>query len=322
MEQKMKMTVRIVIIPEAAFLADKMKIKKERIPEMRMTKPSLVGLLSVAAFILPWLSSVAAQANSETRQIPSLAEKSPANGSSINKVRWSFILSGISAVYGPQRENVFYLGEPLVAVVSLGNRGKEAVKLPDSFEASVIKSHWKLDRMLKGKTEIVPISPKEIPGKAKYVLQGKEGIEQRIQLGEAKMPGKYRLGFTPPWGDVLEKEIYFEIVIPQAKAENMQMHLRRALRMRWAGKQKESEQELQKLLELNPNSASAYVELATLREQQRRFPEAIACLDKAISLAETGADKFNNTPRYWLDEWAGELKGYLKRLKQKAGAAK
>ena len=180
-------------------------------------------------------------------------------------------------VDGKHRSDLLYVGEPLMVDVSLANITKAKIDLPRAFDAAVAESAWGLEKIAKGKA----------------------------------MAAQVRVAGMRSGGCLMEKWKEFEIVAPRTQGEIMGRHLHMALWLRWAGKPKESERELRTLLKMNPNSAAAYAELATLREQQQRFAEAAMYMEKAITLAESRAENRN--------EWAHEMRYVLKMLKQKAG---
>jgi len=196
----------------------------------------------------------------------------------LGQLRWSITVRTIAGtVDGKHRSDLLYVGEPLMVDVSLANITKAKIDLPRAFDAAVAESAWGLEKIAKGKA----------------------------------MAAQVRVAGMRSGGCLMEKWKEFEIVAPRTQGEIMGRHLHMALWLRWAGKPKESERELRTLLKMNPNSAAAYAELATLREQQQRFAEAAMYMEKAITLAESRAENRN--------EWAHEMRYVLKMLKQKAG---
>ena len=259
----------------------------------------LLLLLPVAlcAVVLIGLRAAAAAPDNEPAQAP----RAPAevDRALLDQLRWSFNVQTIGTVYGKRRSDLLYTGEPLMVDVWLSNRTKAEVKLLRTFDAVVAASGWRLDRIIDGKA-VAAQARVEGMRSDKLVkiatLPPEKGAQLWVRLTDIKEPGKYRLRFAPPWGRVMEQWEEFELAVPTTKQETMEMHRHKALRLRWAGKPDEAERELRALLKMNPNSADAYVEIATLREQQQRFAEAAKYMEKAISLIETGADEFDNTP--------------------------
>jgi len=279
-----------------------------------------LAAICAAALVAPTPATWAATGDRPRAEVS--REANPEGASGLSQMRWSISVRTIATSYGKRRSDLLYVGEPLVVDVSLGNRARSQANLPHTLGAVVAGGSWHLDKIVNGKataaqTRVADAAPESKQART-TVVPPRTGVALPIRLSDIREPGKYRLAFKPPWGRVQKGTWDFEVARPTTPEETMDMHLHMALRQSWAGKQDAAERELRALLSMNPDSAVAYSELANIRALQQRFREAVDYMQKAVTLTETGADRFSNVTPYFRPEVAGIRRMELERLKRKA----
>jgi hypothetical protein len=218
-------------------------------------------------------------------------------------VRLVAVPEAIALTYNPPSPNyVFYVGDSVDVAVRLINHTEQELSLPAgrTLEQQITKvvrpslqqkaaadALWLRDDIARhpfdGTSSIPPNNYAEIRWSLSSSASG------------TLAPGIYEVNVSFPLrpGHELTDRKTVEVRVPSSRADQMDSLLHKAIRARFDNRLRESQQLLNTLLGMSPQSSAAYTQLGSVFVAAGDCAAARDAFDKAIAIVQAGSDREN-----------------------------